>query len=131
MAAADTIAKIRALRSRAVSIRASWDELATMWQLIARGIVGYAPLVGTPAPTNLNTEDTAFSLAVLAGLGTRSSVERSSFTAPRCVGGLQLASVVECVVGAVASELMFLLHGSTLASELARDSLRDACSLTP
>ena len=37
LAAADTIAKIRALRSRAVSIRASWVELASMWQLIAMG----------------------------------------------------------------------------------------------
>ena len=71
-------------------------------------------------------EDTAFGLAILAGLGTRSSVERSSFTAPRRVGGFQLASVAECAVGAVSSELMFLLNGSTLASDLARDSLQGA-----
>ena len=126
LAAADTVAKIRALRFRASSIRASWDELATMWQLIARGIVGYAPLVGTPLPADLHAEDTAFSLSILAGLGTRSTAERSSLTAPRCVGGLQLASVVECVAGAVASELMFLLNGRTLASDIARDSLKDA-----
>ena len=48
LAALDTVSKIRALRYRATSIRASWGELATMLQLIVRGIVGYAPLVGIP-----------------------------------------------------------------------------------
>ena len=113
-----------------MAIRASWDELATMWQLIARGIVGYAPLVGTPSPESLHAEDSAFALAILAGLRTRSSVERSSLTAPRCVGGLQTASVVECAVGAVSSELMFL-NGRTLASDLARDSLQEAMLSDP
>ena len=111
LAAADTISKIRGLRYRFASIRASWDEAAIMWQLIARGIVGYAPLVGTPAPMHLRSEDSAFLLSVLARLGTRSSVDRMSFTAPRGVGGLQLASVVECVVGAVASDLRFFSTG--------------------
>ena len=63
--------------------------------------------------------------------GTRPSAERSTLTAPRCVGGLQLASVVECVAGAVASELMFLLNGRTLASDIARDSLKDAMYADP
>ena len=102
-----------------------------MWQLIARGVVGYAPLVGTPAPSHLHAEDSAFLLVVLARLGTRSSVDRMSLAAPRSVGGLQLASVVECVVGAVASELLFLLNGCTLASQLARDSLREVMMADP
>ena len=97
-----------------------------MWQLIARGVVGYAPLVGTPPPALLHEEDTAFLLLVLSCLGSRSSVQRMSMTAPRSIGGLQLASVVECVVASVASELLFLLNGTTLASQLARDSLRAA-----
>ena len=67
----------------------------------------------------------------VAGLGSRSSVERASLRAPRCVGGLQLASVVECAVGAVSSELMFLVNGSTLASDLARDSLQEAMLSDP
>ena len=131
MVAIDIIAKVRAVRTRASAIRASWDEFAAMWQLIARGIIGYAPLVGIPSPSNLHAEDNAFALAILAGLGSRASVERSSFTAPRNVGGLQLASVVECAVGAVASELMFLLNGNTLASVLARDALREAMLSDP
>ena len=82
--------------------------------------------MGTPSPVDLQAEGTAFALSILAGLGSRSSVERSSLTTPRGVGGLQLASVVECVVGAVSSELIFLLNGRTLASDIARDSLQDA-----
>ena len=31
-----------------------------MWQLIAIGIVGYAPLVGTHLPLDLHVEDTTF-----------------------------------------------------------------------
>ena len=81
---------------------------------------------GQSPPVSLHAEDTAFAVAILAGLGIRSSVERTRLTAPRCVGGLQLASVVECAVGAVSSELMFLLNGSTLASDLARDTLQEA-----
>ena len=42
-----------------------------------------------------------------------------------------MASVVECVVGAVSSELMFLLNGRTLASDIARDSLQDAMFSDP
>ena len=87
--------------------------------------------MGTPAPSHLHAEDTAFLLVVLARLGIRSSVDRMSFTAPRSVGGLQLASVVECVVCAVASERLFLLNGCTLASQLARDSLREVVMADP
>lgn len=131
LAAMDTVSKIRALRFRASTIRASWDELATMWQLIARGIVGYAPLVDTPSPADLHAEDTAFLYSILAGMGARSTTERPSLTAPRCVGGLQLPSIVECVVGAVASEPMFLLNGRTLATDIARDSLKEAMYVDP
>ena len=35
LAAADTLAKIGALRGRIASSSTSWDEAATMWQLIA------------------------------------------------------------------------------------------------
>ena len=50
LAAGDTVSKINGLPLRIGIIRASWDEAAGMWQLIARGVVGYAPLVGTPPP---------------------------------------------------------------------------------
>ena len=59
------------------------------------------------------------------------STERTSITAPRFVGGLQLASIVECVTGAAASELMFLFNGCTLASDIARDSRQDAMHADP
>ena len=42
-----------------------------------------------------------------------------------------MASVVECVVGAVSSELMFFVNGRTLASEIARNSLQDAMFSDP
>ena len=102
-----------------------------MLQFIARGIVGYAPLVGTPSPADLHAEDIAFLHLILTGLGAQSSTERSSLTALRCVGGLQLPSVVECVTGAVASELMFFLNGRILAYDIARDSLKDAMYADP
>ena len=47
IAALDTITKVRNIRSRIATIRTWWDETATMWQPIARGIVGYAPLIDT------------------------------------------------------------------------------------
>ena len=49
LAAGDIVSKINGLRLRIGIIRASWDEAAAMWQVIARGVVGYAPLVGTPS----------------------------------------------------------------------------------
>ena len=75
--------------------------------------------------------DAAFYLQVLALLGTQNTAERVSLTAERSVGGLQLASMVECAVSSVASELLFLLNGNTTASELARDSIREAMRTDP
>ena len=94
LAAADTLVKIGVLRGRIASLHTSWDEAATMWQLIARGIVGYVTVVGTPSASSLHSEDSAFFLLVLSRLGARSSLERISLTAPRNIGGLQLASIV-------------------------------------
>ena len=82
------------------------DEIAAMWQLIARGIVGYAPMGGTPTPRDLHVEDTAFFHSILTELGTRHTAERWSLTAVRSAGGLQLASVVEAVISGVANEAM-------------------------
>ena len=131
LAALDTVTKIRSLRSRARTIRASWDELAIKWQLIAKGIAGYAPLVSIPLPADLHAEDIAFSFSILAGLGARASTERPSLTAPRRIGGFQMASVVECVIGAVASEFMFLLNSCILASDISCDSLKNAMYADP
>ena len=68
---------------------------------------------------------------MLSRLGARSSLERVSLTAPRNIGGLQLASIVECAVASVASEVLYLLNGSSLASQLARDSLHFAMNENP
>ena len=46
LAAIDAMGKLRNLRSRITVVKVAWDEIAAMWQLIARGIVGYAPTVG-------------------------------------------------------------------------------------
>ena len=102
-----------------------------MWQLKARGIVGYAPLVGTRFPLDLHVEDIAFYYTILTGFGTRRTAERASFTAARSVGGLQLASLVECVVSGVASEILFILKGNILASCIARDTLREGMLTDP
>ena len=56
-------------------------------------------------------------------LSTRATAERVSLTALRSDGGLQLASVVECAVGRVASDVIALLNRDTPAAGLARDSL--------
>ena len=58
-------------------------------------------------------------------------MERVSLLAPREVGGLQLPSMVESMVSAVASDLLLLLNGITPASELARAELRMAMQLDP
>ena len=131
LADANTLAKIVVLRGRIGSLHASWDEAATMWQLIARGIIGYVTIVGTPSAASLHSEDSAFFRLVLSRLGARASLERVSLTAPRNIGGLQLASIVEYAVASVASEALYLLNGLTLASQLARDSLRFAMNEDP
>ena len=97
-----------------------------MRQMIARGIVGYAPMVGTPQPKDLYVEDTAFYHSVQTALGTRQTAERSSLTAVRSVGGLQLPSVVEAVVSGVADEVLYLLNGNTTASKIARHTFKES-----
>ena len=104
-------------------IKAAWDEIAAMWQLIARGIVGYVQTVGTPPPKDLHLLDTTFYHSVLTALGTRHTANRSSLTTTRAVEGLQLPSVVEAVVIGVANETVYLLNGDTTASKIARHAL--------
>ena len=99
--------KLRNLRSRITMVKAAWDEIAAMWQLIARGIVGYAPTVRTPPPKDLHMEDTAFYHFVLTALGSRQTADRSSFTATKTVGGLQLPNNLNAIVSGVAYEIMY------------------------
>ena len=47
------------------------------------------------------------------------------------MAGLQFASLVEGAVSSVASELVFLLNGKTMASCLARDALKEAVYTHP
>ena len=68
-------------------------------------------------------EDTAFYHSILTALGTRQTADRSSLTATRAVGGLQLRSTVEAVVSDVANGIMYLLNGDTTASKIARHAL--------
>ena len=60
---------------------------------------------------------------MLQGLGVRLSAERAGLLVSRAAGGLQLPSVVECMVARVACELLAPLNGSAQASTVARDSL--------
>ena len=87
--------------------------------------------MGIPLPADLHAEDSAVFVSILAGLGARASTERSRITASRSVGGVQMASVVECVTGAVASAGTFFLNGCILASDISRDSLNDAMYADP
>ena len=123
-AATDTIGKLRHLRSRITLVKVAWDEIAAMWQLIARGIVGYAPTVGTPLPKDLSVEDRAFYHSILTALGTRQTADRSSLTATRAVGGLQLLSILEVVVSGVANGIMYLLNRDTTGSKFARHAFK-------
>ena len=131
LASRDTIEKIKNIRSRIAITRATWDETAMMWQLIAGGIVGYAPMVGTPPPSDPHLEGTAFFHSIFTSLGTRHPAERSSLTAAKSAGGLQVASVVEGVVSGVANEAMYVLNSSTIASSIARDMLKEAMHTKP
>lgn len=69
LAAADTIAKLKGIRTMLQSRRATWDESAAVIQLMVRGVVGYAPLVGIPQPPALHAEDAAFLRIVNCGFG--------------------------------------------------------------
>merc|ERR1711862_436900 len=73
--------------------------------------------------------DASFHRLILRGMGVRITAERVSLLVHRSMGGLQAPSVVESVVSAVASGLLLLLNGSSTASLLARDSLRQAMNL--
>ena len=72
--------------------------------------------------------DASFQHMVLRTLHVRRSAERQSCLAPLAIGGLQLPSIVERAVSAVARDLLALLNGQELDSILARDSLRAAMS---
>ena len=108
-----------------------WDEVAAAFQLIGRGYISYAPLVGIPSPKSLHLQDADLQLLILKRLQVRCSVERVSLLAPREIGGLQLPSMVESMVAAVGSDLLSLLNGKTPASDLARAELRMAMRSDP
>ena len=114
------------IRAAARSQRASWDEVAAVIQLVVRGVLCYAPLVGLPSPSSLHSEDAAYHRLVLAGLGTRCSAERVSLLAPRSISGVQLSSAVESCIAATARDLLWVLNGQCLSGTLARDALREA-----
>ena len=130
IAASDTTTQIRNIRTRVLAIRADWDEAAMIWQLVAHRTFGYAPLVDIWQFPDLHSEDTAFYHHILS-IGNRNTAEKVSLTAQRSAGGLQLASMVECAVSSVATELLFLFNGNPIASGLARDSFREAMETDP
>ena len=129
LAAQDTLDKLVRLRHKLSFLMCEWDEIAMAFQLIGRGILSYAPLIGIPAPQSLHDQDTELQLLILARLQVRSTAERMSLLAPRGIGGVQLPSMVESMVSAVASDLLTTLNGCTQASSLARAELREAMSL--
>ena len=108
--------------------RCAWDELAALYQLVARGVLSYAPLVGILDAESLHSEDAAFQKLVLSGLGARGTAERTSLLVSRSHAGLQLPSVVEAAVASVSKDTLLLLIGVSPASFLARDSLREGMS---
>ena len=58
-----------------------------MIQLVMRGVISYAALVGIPAPVSLHAEDDALSRLILRALGTRVTAERVSVYVKRSGGG--------------------------------------------
>ena len=127
----DVITKLRALHKVATMRRCRWDEVAMLFQLIARGIIAYAPLVVILNAPALRREDAALQRLVLTGLGVRQTAERMGLLVHRSHGGLQIMSVVECTVAAVAADLIALLNGRSDAAQLSRDALREAMAVSP
>ena len=118
----DVMSRIAAVRKSLVVRRASWDEIPADMQLVIRGVMGYAPLIGPAQAPSLHLEEAEFQRLLLQMLGVRGTVERVSLLARRTKCGAQLMSVVECAVSAMAR--VNLLNGDTQAALLARDSLR-------
>ena len=105
--------------------------MAALYQLVVRGVLSYAPLVGVLDAESLRSEDATFQRLVLSGLGARGTAERTSLLVSRSRAGLQLPSVVEAAVASVSKDTLLLLNGVSPASLLARDSLREGMSLAP
>ena len=99
------MAKIAGILSQLRRKNAAWDEIAmiTQWQI--RGHINYCPLVGTPSPSELSGADKSLQALVFLSLRVRPSVEHKSCLASFSVGGLQLPSVVESMVAALAKDL--------------------------
>ena len=125
-AAQDTIVKVAKVRRALSHRRCSWDEVCESLQIVVRGVLGYAPLVGIPEPGALHSEDQAFQRLILQELRVRNRVEKVSLLAPLNAGGVQAPSIVECMVGAVARDILILLAGQTRCAQLARDSAKQA-----
>ena len=131
LAAAELVSRLRQALRRLSQHRASWDERVAFFQWVMRGTISYVPLVGLPSPLELHHLDTAFQNLVLSGMGVRSTVERMSLLAAKRNGGMQIPSVVESLLAATSADLIVLLSGSTIASVLARDALREAMFSPP
>lgn len=130
VASRDLIAKLGKIRIAAQTWGAAWNAAAARFQLIARDILAYAPLVGIPPAPSLHSEDAAFHRFVLTALGTRVMAEHVSLLVCRRAGGLQLPSFVESMVACVAQDCFPLLNGQTTAF-LARDTLQEAMPFDP
>ena len=100
-------------------------------QLIARGVIKYAPLVGVPSALSVHAEETAFIRRSHHAFNASVTTEHAGMFARRSAGGAQLPSVVEGIVAAVARDLVNLLYGVTTASKAARDTLRQFMFLDP
>ena len=132
LAAAELVSRLRQALRRLSQHRArSWDERVAFFQWVMRGTISYVPLVGLPSPLELHHLYAAFQNLVLSGMGVRSTVERMSLLAAKRNGGMQIPSVVESLLAATSADLIVLLSGSTTASVLARDALREAMFSPP
>ena len=129
LAALDLLAKLEAARRRLSSKCCSWDECRALLQWVLGGSLNYTPLVGLPDPASLHREDAALHRLLHSGLGTRVTAEHVSLSAPRSLGGLDMPLTTELMVSA--ADLCCLLNGSSQASLLSRDALRQACLCDP
>ena len=130
-ARADLMLKVKGVIRSLRSSRAPWDECAITIQLRIRGVINYCPLIGIPRPVELHAEDGSLQRLLLHAFATRDTSERIGLLARQQVGGAQLPSVVESMVAAVMRDVLALINGTSPASQIARDTLRQAMVMAP
>ena len=110
---------------------ASWDEAALSAQWHLHGYVNYCPLIGIPHPSHLHVADALLQKYITTSMGIRRIGARANCLALVSVGGLQLTSLVESTVAAVARDSIVAMNGDSAMSTVARRVLRQAMNERP